>query len=146
MEKFAPSFPPTQLPLYAEEPPAPGSLNDESVIRIILTEVIRKSAKSREQIAEEMTVMVGERVSLRMLNSYTSEAAEQHRWPSQYTRAFCYVVQDWGLLRCIVERAGFRLITQEEALLLELGTELLRQKRSSEKAAILEKRLLGVEL
>jgi hypothetical protein len=146
MEKFAPFFPPTQLPLYAEDPPSPGSLNDESAIRTILTEVIRKSAKSREEIAEQMTVMVGERVSVRMLNSYTSEAAEQHRWPSQYTRAFCYVVQDWGLLRCIVERAGFRMITPAEAELLALGREYLRQKRAAEQIQLLEKRLGGFDL
>lgn len=128
------------------EPPIPGSMNDGEAVRAIITECIRNSAKSREQIADAMSRLTGDRVTLRMMNSYTSEAAEQHRWPSQYTRAFCYVVQDWALLRCIVERAGFYLITQAEAELLELGREYLRQKRASEKVQMLEGRLRGIDL
>jgi hypothetical protein len=111
-----------------------------------VTDSIKACAKSREQIVEEMTVLLGDRVTVRMLNSYTSEAQEQHRWPMQFTRAFCYVVEDWSLLQCVVERSGFLLITQDEAALLELGAEYLRQKRANERLQMLEKRLGGLEL
>ncbi len=146
LHKLQESFTPEQPLLFTEHPPEAGSLNDGNMIRAIITEAIRKSPKSREEIGEEISRLVGERVSIRMLNSYTSEAAEQHRWPSQYTRAFCYVVEDWTLLRCIVERAGFHLITQAEGELLELGREYLKQKRASEQLQLLEKRLGGLDL
>jgi hypothetical protein len=142
-EKIAESFPPEQLDLYAAAPPMPGSLNDESIVRGVLTQAIRNSAKSREQIAEEMSTLCGDLITVRMLNSYTSEAAEQHRWPAQYTRAFCQVIGNWELLRCIAERQSLHLITDDEAQLLELGRQFLIRKRADEQIALLEARLHG---
>ena len=125
---------------------AAANFDDDQTIRSLISSAIRQCAKSREQIVEEMTALLGEKITLRMLNSYTSEAAEQHRWPLQYTRAFCHVIRDWSLLRCIAERAGFSLITPSESELLALGREYVRQKRASEQIALLEKRLQGVDL
>lgn len=124
----------------------PGSLNDGNIVRRIITECIRNSDKSREAIAEEITNLVGEKVTVRMLNSYTSEAAELHRWPLQYTRAFCFAVSDWTLLRVIAEFSGLRLITRSEIELLELGKEYLKQKRANEQILRIEKRLGGMAL
>jgi hypothetical protein len=144
-EKIAESFRPEQMDLYADQAPLPGSLNDESVVRGVVTEAIRHSTKSREEIAEQMSGLSGDHITVRMLNSYTSEAAEQHRWPAQYTRAFCQVIGDWGLLRCISERSGFHLINDDEVLLLDLGRQFLVRKRADEKIALLEAQLHGKE-
>jgi len=147
LENSGQVFPSEQPSFFdLEELPAPGSLNDRNIVRAIVTESIRNSEKSREQIAEELTVLLGERVTVRMLNSYTSEAAEMHRWPLQYARAFCFAVSDWTLLRAIAERSGFQMITKSEGELLTLGREYLKQKRSAEQIALLEKRLSGVDL
>lgn len=90
-----------------------------------------------------MSVLVGERITVRMLNSYTSEAAEQHRWPAQYTRAFCHVVDDWRLLQRIAELSGFHVISAEDLSLLELGKQFLIRKRADERIALLEAQLRG---
>jgi len=132
--------------LFPADGPAPGSLDDESIVRRVVTESIRKSAKSREQIAEEMSRLTGKRITVRMINGFTCESEELLRWPAQYTRAFCCVVNDWSLLHCLVERSGFLMITRDEASLLELGREYLRQKRASERVQSLEIRLAGFEL
>lgn len=133
----------TDSPTLFDGSPEPGSFNDEAVVRGLVTEVIRGSQKSREQIAEEMSVLLGERVTARMLNSYTSEAAEKHRWPAHFTRAFCFTTSDWRLLRCIAERAGFHLIDDNDAELLELGRQYLVRKNADEQIATFERRLLG---
>ena len=137
----------TQLPLIPEEGNfLPGELNDECVVRGIVTEVIRTSAKSRETIADEMSRLCGTAITLRMLNSYTSEAAERHRWPAQFTRAFCHVTGDWTLLRCITERSGFHLITKAERELMELGRQYLIRKQADAAIARLERELQAVQL
>jgi hypothetical protein len=125
--------------------PVPGSLDDESIIRQVLTESIRRSSKSREEIVAEMSALTAQKITLRMLNAYASGSEEQHRWPMQFTRAFCYVVNDWALLQCIVEGAKCRMICESESDLLELGRQYLRQKRASEQVQHLEKRLGGIE-
>jgi len=124
----------------------PGSLNDDLTVREVVTEAIKRSGKSREQIAEEMSRTLGVPVSARMITAYTSESKELHRWPGAWDRSFCMAVQDNRLLFCLVELAGFRVIDSTEVDLLELGRETLRQERASEKAALLRKRLQGVEL
>jgi hypothetical protein len=137
------------LPLFPKNSSVdilPGSLNDDSLVRETITEAIKRSGKSREQIADEMTRTLGLPVTARMITAFTSESKEMHRWPGAWDRAFCSAVNDNRLLFCLVEKAGFRVINEAEVDLLELGREFLRQKRASENVALLEKRLQGFEL
>ena len=124
----------------------PGSFNDEFVIRGLVTRAIKQCGKSRQQIAEEMTTLLGTVVTKRSLDSYTSEAADQNRWPAQYTRAFCYVTGDWSLIRCVSERCGLHVITKAERKLLELGRQTLIQERAAAAILQLKNELAGVTL
>jgi hypothetical protein len=65
-----------------------------------------------------------------MLNAFTAESHENHRWPAAWTRSFCQVTGDWRLMRCAAERAGFRLITPQQADLLQLAEALIARETS----------------
>ena len=67
----------------------PGSMNDAALVRQVLTESMRLSNKSRAQIADEMTYLCGRPITERMLNAFTAESREDHRFPSELERAFC---------------------------------------------------------
>jgi hypothetical protein len=141
--------PEQSLPLFAKNSSIdvlPGSLNDDSLVREVVTASIKRSGKSREQIAEEMTRTLGLPVTARMITSFTSESKELHRWPGAWDRSFCAAVNDNRLLFCLVELAGFRVIDSTESKLLELGREFLRQKRASENVQLIEAGLRGIEL
>jgi hypothetical protein len=107
-----------------------GSFDDDPMARAIITDSIRRSARSRDQVADEMTLLLGKRITARMLNAFTSEANEQHRFPLCFTRAFCEAVQDWRLVALIAERSGLQLISGEEVLLLELGRQYFNRKQA----------------
>ncbi len=124
----------------------PGSLNDDLMVREVITNAIKRSTKSREEIAEEMSRLLAVSVTERMITAFTSESKELHRWPGAWDRAFCAAVGDDSLLKCRVEAAGYKVIDSIEADLLDLGREMLRQKRAAENAAMLERRLAGVVL
>lgn len=124
----------------------PGSFNDEFVIRGLITQSIKGCDKSRMQIAEEMSSLLGTQVTKRALDSYTSESADQNRFPVQYTRAFCFVTGDWSLLRCVTERAGLHVISKAERKLLELGRQYMIEKRAALAIEKLEIELQGVAL
>ncbi len=124
----------------------PGSMNDDALVREIITDAVKRSGKSREQIAEEMARTLGLTVTARMITAFTSESKQLHRWPGAWDRSFCVAVNDVRLLFCRVELAGYKVIDATEFELLELGREYLRQKRASEKVALLEKRLQGFDL
>ncbi len=93
-----------------------------------------------------MSRLLGATVTKRSLDSYTSESADQNRFPAQYTRAFCYVTGDWSLLRCVTERAGLHVISASERKLLELGRQYLIGKRAAEAVSRLELELAEVTL
>ncbi len=124
----------------------PGSMNDAALIRAIVVDAMKHCTKSRAQIADEMSLLVGTQVTERMLNAFAADSREDHRFPSELARAFCAVVGDDRLLTCCAEAAGLHVIDETGWELLELGREYLRQKRSASAVAGLEKRLAGVEV
>jgi hypothetical protein len=133
-------------PLFDRRSVTSQDFNDDALVRQAITRAIRACTKSREQIAEAMTVMLGTRVTVAMLNNFSAEAKQQHRWPAAWDRAFCQATGDDTLLVCRVQAAGLFVIDRTDFQLLELGREYLRQKRARERAEILEAGLRGVEL
>lgn len=121
-------------------------MNDDSLVRGIIGDSIKRSGKSREQIADEMQRLLGVQVTARMITSFTAESKELHRWPGAWDRAFCRAVNNDAILRCRVEAAGLFVIGPEERELMELGREYLRQKRASQQVEMIEKRLQGCDL
>ena len=121
----------------------PGSLNDDAIVRGVVTESIKRSSKSREQIAEEMSRALSLSVTARMITAFTSESKEMHRWPAAWDRAFCAAVGDDTLLTVRIELAGMHVIDQEDTDVLELGRQYLIRKRADEEIALLEARLRG---
>jgi hypothetical protein len=129
-----------------EEKPLPGSMNDDLLVRSVITDAIKLSGKSREQIAEDMSYLLATDVTARMLSAFTAESKEQHRWPGAWNRAFCYATDDYRLMTCTLAAAGVRAVTAQEESLIELGRLYLRRKRDEEKAAALRLDFEGVEL
>jgi len=133
---------PTQLEFDSRSTVA-GSHNDAGVIREALAEGIRSSGKSRAQISEEMTYLVGRKITDRMLNGYTAASAEDYLFPAELARAFCTATGSTALLDCIAELHGLRVITQEESELITLGRAFLQRNEAQEQIEILQKRLHG---
>lgn len=148
MDNTTKRFPPKrQLDLLDAASPEPtGSMNDGALVRGVLVEAIRNSGKSRAQIADEMSRLVGRAITQRMLDAYTAESREDHRWPGELTRAFCSATGDDRLLRVLAESAGLRVITDAESHLLELGRNYLQRSRAERAITALEQRLEGSAL
>lgn len=147
--QFSSSVTAKSLPLFQKNSgrdAAPGSLNDDSLTRRVITIGIKRSGKSREQIADAMSIYLGLKVTARMLACFTAESKELHRWPGAWDRAFCAATGDDALLKCRAEAAGYRLIRDDEIYLLELGRHFLRRKRADAEVEILERRLAGSEV
>lgn len=68
--------PPVTSVRFAEEEVRAASLATQFCRAMTLA--IKDSGKSRDEIAAEMSVYLGEDVSVAMLNAYTSEARESH--------------------------------------------------------------------
>jgi hypothetical protein len=101
----------------------------DSALRKLITDAIRRSPKKRLQIAEELTAILGIRITENMLNDFTSENKRGVRFPLLFSAALCEVLGDdsvglFGLrprIRSLVEfaereLAGFRDQREREAL------------------------------
>jgi len=119
----------------------PGSMNDAALVRSAAVEAIRNCPKSRIQIVEEMSRLTGRRITKRMLDGWTAESRDDHRWPAEVMRAFCSATGSDRLLRVLPEAAGLRVITEQESDLLELGRSYLQRKLAERNMGALEQRL-----
>ncbi len=119
-----------QPDLFSGLAEVPGAGDDDAMVRAVLGDAIKRCDKKRAQITEELSAAVGRQVSEAMLNAFTAESKEGHRWPLAWTRAFCHVTGDWRLLRALAERAGCQLITAKQTKLLRLAEELIAREKS----------------
>lgn len=98
-----------------------GRAGDDVWIRRVLVDEIKRSGKSRAEIASQMSGRLRLKVTERMITAFTAQSKELHRWPAQFDIAFCEVVGSYRLLAQRVKRAGFRMIGPEEERLLQMG-------------------------
>jgi hypothetical protein len=101
--------------------PAPGSFNLAARLREMLTEGLRQCSFSRYEAAARMSELVGAEITKSMLDSWTAESKEYHRFPAEYLPAFVKVTGYKEPLRVMAEMVGCYLVESEEALLAELG-------------------------
>src|SRR5262245_51896415 len=86
----------THMPKLREKlgrPPDP-----DANLRALTTELIRHCPKSRAEIADEMSALLEQRVTVSMLNDYTSDAKKAARFPACFVRALCEATGDESLL------------------------------------------------
>ncbi len=88
-------------------------LSMDQAIRELAAQVMSRSGKSRAQIADEMTQLLGLTINVNMLYGYTAPNRHSARFPAAFVPAFCKATDDDSLLRFLL---GGRLCT-----LLELG-------------------------
>jgi hypothetical protein len=118
-----------------------GSYDCDTALRLLIATVLKSHRKSRAQIADEMTALLGVRVTDQMLNCYTAESKEKHRFPAAFLPALCKATADTRLIAALADKIGMRLITAEEVQLLELGRNYLKQKQAAEEVSRLESSL-----
>ncbi len=83
---------------------------------------------SREDVAQELTRLTGEAVSVNHLHNWCSEAKREWRFPLELTTAFCMITGDFGLVSAILDGTGFALADEKTRKAARLGV-LVAKKR-----------------
>jgi hypothetical protein len=118
-----------------------SSRNQDSEVRSALSDAIKSCPKKRAQIAEEMALALGLRVTEPMLNAFTSDSHEGHRFPLAWTASFCHVTGDTRLLSLIAKPLGLAIFNESDLALRELGIEIMRRREAERQVADLVRRL-----
>lgn len=97
---------------------------------------LSECGKPRDEIAEAMSAMLGERVSKALLDKYASQAAEDHSIPALRLMALVAVTEDARPLNTLLE--GLELIVvpkKYEALLRREQARLLKERAERDELA-----------
>jgi len=65
-----------------------------SKLRSAIVRAIRSSPRSRQQIAEAMSQILGQPISVHLINSWTAETKKRVRFPAAWIPAFCEAAMD----------------------------------------------------
>ncbi|MDF1555783.1 MAG: hypothetical protein P1P84_22100 [Deferrisomatales bacterium] len=116
-------------------PPQPGSLSMGPVVREALTAVLRKCPLSRYEVAGKMSEFIGGEVTKTMLDAYTADSKETHRFPFELAPAFIAATTDRSILSVVATPVGCKVVAGQDVLMLELAkigdekSRLCRQER-----------------
>lgn len=126
-------------PVDGERPAREGSLDIRDALRESLTDAIRSCHLSRWEIAGRMSHLVGVEISKYMIDAWTADSKEGHRFPAEYLPAFCRAVGSTAPLTVIAEAAGVFALPGPEALRAEIQKfdEAERKARSEKRKLML---------
>ena len=120
------SIPKCTAQIGSQQPP-------DSALRELLATVVRQCSKTHEQIAQEMSLHCGQRISKRMFDDWTSPSKKGARFPAAFIEAFCEAVSDDTLQRHVIgaRLRGIVELREEQLnwLAKSLRAELLKPNR-----------------
>lgn len=97
----------------------PARLNIAVQLAAAIKNAIRNAPKSRETMADDMSELAGERVTVGMINNWTA-ASHPHEMPGRLYAAFCVATGNIDLIRIQAEAAGVFTVPGPDALRAEI--------------------------
>lgn len=119
-----------------------GSLNIDGELRELISDILKRCAYSRYQVASRMSELAGEEITKAMLDSWTAESKESHRFPAKYIHIFCVATDNFEALILLCRKAGMFVMPGPEALRAEIRRleEDIERKRTERRKRVM---LLG---
>jgi hypothetical protein len=100
--------------------PRPGSLDIDKRFREAISAAVKSCALSRYGIAARMSELAGAEITKSMLDSWTAESKEGHRFPAIFLPVFCEATGTTDPLTLLAELCGVFLLPGPDALRSEI--------------------------
>jgi hypothetical protein len=94
----------------------------DRTVRKALSKAIKGCSKSREAIAEELSIAIGMPLKVRSLDNYTAESRTDYRFPVAWIVPFCDITGDHSL--------GRLLLSPDDQKSLQVGQREIEQHRA----------------
>ena len=92
-----------------------------------------------EQIAEEMTRLTGENITVSHINNWTAESKSGWKFPLEYAAAWFVITGDIGPIRAALTGSGIGVLNDRDFALFELGKIVADERsRSKKKRQVME--------
>lgn len=120
-----------------------GSLNFAAELCGALSAALKRSSKSRYEIAARMSELLGQEVSKFQLDSWTAESREGHRFPFEYAAALEAACETNVLQELLSRKRGTRVLIGEDSLITELGRIGKAKLELAQRERLLKDRIRG---
>lgn len=110
--------------------PAGSFRRAEGVLEAIKT-TLKRCSLSREQIADEMSRLLGEKVSDNHLANWAAESKNGYRIPLEWAAAFSMVTNDNRVIKAAFEGSGINILDDADMAFYEIG-KAIEEKRESD--------------
>lgn len=125
-----------------------GSMDVDRFFREAISEALKNCPLSRYQVAARMSELTGQEITKAMLDSWTAESKEGHRFPAIFLPAFCEAVGCSEPLKILGRLVGVFVLPGPEALRAEirrLEEEIGKKQQEKKKRLIFLKEMEGQE-
>ena len=102
------------------QPSSEGSLNMREQLRIAINEALKGCPLSRWEVAGKMSHLLGIEITKYMIDAWTAESKDGHRFPAEYLPAFCEVTGDRLPLSMLAKKAGLFALPGPDAMRAEI--------------------------
>lgn len=123
-------------------PTAPGSLHCAREIAAVMADAIKQSEYDRIDIAARMTRLLGEEITVAMINTWTAESKDDHMPNIERAIAFDVATGVNALATYHAKKVGGLFLLGRDALLAEVG-RLDQQAASIDRKKRALKQFLG---
>ncbi len=98
-----------------------GSLRSSEAVKEALRVALRGCGLSRETVADELSRLTGESISIHTVNNWAAPGKNDRSIPLEQLAALCVVTGDAGIARAALEAAGLTVLEDHEVPYFELG-------------------------
>lgn len=117
-----------------------GSLRAKEAVKEALRQALARCGLSREVVADELTRLTGEDISLHTINNWVAPGKDDRCVPLEYAGALAVITGDSGFVQVAVEAAGILVLNAEQAPYYELGRITAEDRaRAQKRRAIMER-------
>ena len=123
-----------------------GSFNIDRSFREAISAALKQCPLSRYQVAARMSELTDTDITKTMLDSWTAESKEQHRFPVIFLPAFCEAVGCTEPLKMLGTLIGVFVLPGPEALRAEIqrmDEEIVRKQTEKRKRIMFLKEMEG---
>lgn len=99
---------------------AAGSLDIDRQFREAVSLDLKGCTLSRYGVAARMSELTGQEISKAMLDAWTAESKENHRFPAIFLPAFCSATGQSGAMQLVGRASGSFLLPGSDALRAEI--------------------------
>ncbi|MGE4191810.1 MAG: hypothetical protein AB7E51_00325 [Pseudodesulfovibrio sp.] len=116
------------------------SLRASGAVKEALRQALDRCGLSRDTVADELTRLTGETVTVHTINNWAAQGKSDRRIPLDQLAALSIVTGDPGIARAALEPAGLMVLDKDQVPLYELGRITAEDKaRAKRKRELWEK-------